>query len=139
MSSRRKERARIARQQDLADRAEELRRNHERLVTMDSGLTSGQWSHLKDRQPLPKPLLDISGKYRRNLEAGTLVTKRHKKVQPLAKFTPTLAMSVEEYEAREKAAKAETERKRKMVAIAYNKGPYMMITPETDPTTIGRK
>ncbi|QKE11211.1 hypothetical protein O152_gp133 [Pseudomonas phage PaBG] len=40
---------------------------------------------------------------------------------------------------REALAQKEKERKRKMLAPAYNKGPYMLITEGTDPSELGRK
>jgi len=39
----------------------------------------------------------------------------------------------------EKAAQKEIKDKSKRVAIAYNKGAYMYITPGQDPKSIGRK
>ena len=40
---------------------------------------------------------------------------------------------------REMKARMETERKKQRVAPAYNKGPTMFITDETDPSDLGRK
>ncbi len=44
-----------------------------------------------------------------------------------------------EMEAREIAAQAEKDRKRRRLAVAYNKGPVMYITDGTDPKDLGRK
>lgn len=41
--------------------------------------------------------------------------------------------------AREVIAQEEKDRKRKRLAPAYNKGPVMYITDDTDPTELGRK
>jgi len=45
----------------------------------------------------------------------------------------------EDWEARDKAAAEETERKKKRTAPLWNKGGIMYITDGEDPTTLGRK
>lgn len=44
-----------------------------------------------------------------------------------------------ELAAREALAQKEIERKKKRLAPAYSKGPYMLITDDTDPASLGRK
>lgn len=52
------------------------------------------------------------------------------------KVKPKLSPEMEE---RERLARQETERKKKRVAVLYNKGAYQYISDEMDPTTIGKK
>lgn len=44
-----------------------------------------------------------------------------------------------EFAERERAANIEIERKKSMVAPAYNKGAYQLITPDMNPAELGRK
>lgn len=39
----------------------------------------------------------------------------------------------------QRLAQNERLRKSRYVSLAYNKGPYMYITPETDPSSLGKK
>jgi hypothetical protein len=49
---------------------------------------------------------------------------------------PRLSPEMQEREAK---ALVEVERKKKRLAIPYNKGPYMLLTPESDIATLGKK
>ena len=44
-----------------------------------------------------------------------------------------------DWEARERIAQEETEKKKKRIAPHYSKGPYQYLTDAVDPTTVGRK
>lgn len=52
---------------------------------------------------------------------------------------PDHVFVLEDHDEREAEAQKEIERKKLRVAPLWNKGGYMYITDETDPTTLGRK
>lgn len=67
-----------------------------------------------------------------------VIKSKRKGVEPVRKHTKTVKYEGEMAQ-RESAAQEEVEAKKKRIAPMYNKGAYMLITEDTDLTTLGKR
>lgn len=138
-----------SRRQILADRkraenlkfaereAQRLAENALRLKTMIGGFSKpGARSALHSAPSVPqsskKSVLVTKAFVRETLKYPSLVSVSNSPV----KVRPVLSP---EMQRRELEAQKEIERKKKRVAILYNKGGYQYVSDETDLTTLGKK
>jgi hypothetical protein len=129
LQPRKKREAVLSKKIKQQDEFKRLEANFKRLKNMRSGLVVGK----PDPKAKPRTLV-VAMPVRREVKqlVGKITQKEF--VVPKMDFELT-----DEMIAREKAAQEEIERKKKRVAVLYNKGAYQYITDEMDPKTFGRK
>ena len=128
MSLKKKRRGPSAKQLEL----ERLKQNFKRLQSMTLGLSNPSSTATPRRKPLIEPPLRMKLDTSRSIPSHSAPNADSK-----AKTTqPKLSREMQEREAK---AQAEAKRRSTYVAVPYNKGPYMYVGPDSDPTTFGRK